>query len=196
MKISRPSHATAVAYLALFVAFGGSAYAVSKVGTDDLQRSAVTSPKIENEAVRSRDIADATIGTREMRFRPLIRSENPGDCDPTSGVPIECARFGIRLEQRGGIIVIASGGQYSVGRPASGVCQVDVGEGGSSTPVRPGESTAVNTDPGATNGFTQAFSVSDLPAGPHSVVMLCSELAGDLRIQPSLGAVALPGATK
>ncbi len=196
MKISRPTHATAVAYLALFVALGGSAYAVSKIGTDDLKRSAVTSAKIENESVRARDIADATIGTRELGFRPLIRSENPGECDPTSRIPIECARFGIRLERSGGILAIASGGQYSVGGPASGQCEISLGEGGNSSPVRPGESTARNTDASATNGFTQTFSASGLRSGPHSVVMLCSEFAGDLRIQPSLGAVALPGADK
>ena len=33
MKFRVPSHATVVAYLALFVAIGGSAYAVSKVGS-------------------------------------------------------------------------------------------------------------------------------------------------------------------
>jgi len=190
MKISRPSHATAVAYLALFVALGGSAYAVSRIGTDDLKRSAVTSAKIENESVRVRDLA------KETGSRPLIRSENPGECDPTSGVPIECARFGIRLERRGGILAIASGGQYSVGGPASGVCQIDLGDGGRSSAVRPGESTTLNTDAVATNGFSQTFSASGLRSGPHSVVMLCSEFGGDLRIQPSLGAVALPGANK
>jgi hypothetical protein len=56
MKIRRPSHATLVAYLALFSALGGGAYAVSKVGTDDLKRNAVTSPKIRDHSVMGRDL--------------------------------------------------------------------------------------------------------------------------------------------
>lgn len=196
MKIRRPSHATAVAYLALFVALGGSAYAVSKVGTNDLKRSAVTSPKIENGSVRGRDLGEATVGTEQLKVRPVVRSESGGECDPTSAVPVECARFGIRLEARGGILAIASGGQYSLGGPATGQCEIRLGEGGSSSPVTPGESATLNTDQGATNGFTQTFSADDLPAGPHSVLMLCSESSGDVRIQPSLAAVALPGATR
>src|SRR4051794_9642076 len=56
MKIRRPSHATVVAYMALFTALGGSAYAVSRVGTEDLKRSAVTSPKIKNHTVVGQDM--------------------------------------------------------------------------------------------------------------------------------------------
>jgi hypothetical protein len=61
MKIRRPSHATVVAYLALFAALGGSAYAVSKIGTGDLKRSAVTSEKIRNHAVRGRDLTPIVV---------------------------------------------------------------------------------------------------------------------------------------
>jgi hypothetical protein len=56
MKTRRPSHATVVAYLALFAALSGSAYAVSKVGTGDLKRGAVTSPKVKNHTLTGEDI--------------------------------------------------------------------------------------------------------------------------------------------
>jgi len=56
MKIRRPSHATVVAYLALFAALGGSAYAASKVGTSELKPNAVTEPKIAKNAVHAGEV--------------------------------------------------------------------------------------------------------------------------------------------
>ena len=56
IPVRRPRHATVVAYLALFIALGGSAYAASKVGTRDLKPNAVTSPKIRNGAIRASDV--------------------------------------------------------------------------------------------------------------------------------------------
>ena len=52
MKLRTPNHATVVAYLALFVAIGGSAYAVSKIG----------SAQIENRSIKGKDVADAALG--------------------------------------------------------------------------------------------------------------------------------------
>ena len=65
MSTRRPSHATVVAYLALFAALGGSAYAISKVGTKDLKRGAVTSAKIRNHDVRGQDLVPIVVHTRQ-----------------------------------------------------------------------------------------------------------------------------------
>jgi hypothetical protein len=67
MRIRRPTHATVVAYLALFVALGGSAIAVTRVGTNDLMRGAVTSSKIKDHAVRGKDLARIVLRA-ERRF--------------------------------------------------------------------------------------------------------------------------------
>ena len=56
MKLRTPSHATVVAYLALFVAIGGSAYAVSKIG----------SAQIENRSIKGKDVADARSSERRQ----------------------------------------------------------------------------------------------------------------------------------
>ena len=50
-SIKMPSPAMVVALVALFVSLGGSAYAVSKVGTNQIKNNAVTTPKIKNNAV-------------------------------------------------------------------------------------------------------------------------------------------------
>jgi len=61
MKLGRPSHGTVVAYLALFVAIGGSAYAANQlpsnsVGTKQLKNNAVKGPKVANGSLTAADI--------------------------------------------------------------------------------------------------------------------------------------------
>ena len=65
-RIRRPSHATIVAYLALFVALGGTGYAAitlpkNSVGAKQLRTGAVTSKDIRDNNIRSRDIRNNTI---------------------------------------------------------------------------------------------------------------------------------------
>lgn len=60
LRSYRPSHATVVAYLALFVALGGSSYAAvtlkkNSVKSRNIAKNAVTSPKVRNGALLSRD---------------------------------------------------------------------------------------------------------------------------------------------
>jgi hypothetical protein len=72
MKLRRPSHATVIAYLALFAALGGSAIAVSKVGSNGLKNGAVTSPKIRNHAVKAKDLTP-------IAFRSQRRNVSAGN---------------------------------------------------------------------------------------------------------------------
>jgi hypothetical protein len=68
--MKRPSHATAVAYLALFIALGGSAYAVTQlpknsVGAKQIKKNAVTTAKVKDRAVtESKIAADAVTGAK------------------------------------------------------------------------------------------------------------------------------------
>jgi hypothetical protein len=85
MKFRRPSHAILVAYLALATAIGGSAYAASKIGTNDLRDSAVTSAKIKNGNVKGEDLK-----------RPVVRvvRDELGAGDPITSrlVRADCKR--------------------------------------------------------------------------------------------------------
>jgi hypothetical protein len=61
------TYANVIATLALFLALGGGAYAVSKlpknsVGTPQLKKNAVRSGKVKNGAVRGPDVNEATLG--------------------------------------------------------------------------------------------------------------------------------------
>jgi len=51
----RPSPATVIALLALFVSLGGSAYAINKIGTNQIRNGAVTKPKLATNIKRKLD---------------------------------------------------------------------------------------------------------------------------------------------
>lgn len=61
MRTRLPSPAMLVALLALVVSLGGTGYAAVKIGTADLAGSAVTSGKIKNKTIKTKDLAPATV---------------------------------------------------------------------------------------------------------------------------------------
>jgi hypothetical protein len=63
-----------VATVALFVALGGTSYAVLHVGSDDVIDNSLRSQDIRNNTLRSRDVRDRTIRERDLR-RNGLRSE-------------------------------------------------------------------------------------------------------------------------
>lgn len=74
--VRRPSPAMIVALLALFVALGGTGYAVTalpknSVGQKQIRKAAVTGPKIKNNTIQSSDIRDATLLGRDLRTGTL-----------------------------------------------------------------------------------------------------------------------------
>jgi hypothetical protein len=65
------TYANAIATIALFVALGGTSYAVTQlprnsVGTQQIRTGAVRSGEIKNGAIRSRDIANRSISLRDV----------------------------------------------------------------------------------------------------------------------------------
>ena len=59
----RITYANVVATLALFLAIGGGAYAVSKVGPGDIKRNAVKSRHVAPNAIRGGDLRESSLGT-------------------------------------------------------------------------------------------------------------------------------------
>jgi hypothetical protein len=66
-RIRRPSHGTVAAYLALFIALGGTAYA--------LERGSVTSREIATGAVKKSEIKSGGVGKAEIRHDAVAPSE-------------------------------------------------------------------------------------------------------------------------
>lgn len=70
-----PSPAMVVAVAALVVALGGSAWAVSKVGTKQLRNSAVTTPKLKNSAVTAAKLKGAAVTAPKIANRAVSASK-------------------------------------------------------------------------------------------------------------------------
>jgi hypothetical protein len=65
--LDRLSYANVVATLALFLALGGSSYAVLNVGSENVANNSLRSQDIRNGTIRSRDIRDRTLRARDLR---------------------------------------------------------------------------------------------------------------------------------
>jgi hypothetical protein len=75
-KISRPRHATIVAYLALLVALSGTAYSVGagSIGSKELKKNAVVSSKIKNGQVKTKDLRDGSVTSTKLgKDQPVLR---------------------------------------------------------------------------------------------------------------------------
>jgi Sulfatase-modifying factor enzyme 1 len=63
----RPHHSTVAAYLALFVALGtGGAYAISKIGANDIKRNAITAKHLRSGSVRTRAIHNQSVSAKKL----------------------------------------------------------------------------------------------------------------------------------
>ena len=73
LRSYRPSHGTVVAYLALFVALGGTSYAVStgSIGSRAIKNNSVRSKDIRNNQVRSRDVRNRTLLSKDFKAGQL-----------------------------------------------------------------------------------------------------------------------------
>ncbi len=70
-RIGPPSPAMVVALVALFVALGGSAFAVSQVGTKQLKKAAVTTAKIRNGAVTNAKLGNGSVTGAKVRANSI-----------------------------------------------------------------------------------------------------------------------------
>ena len=86
----------AIAYLALFVALGGTAYAASlpanSVGTKQLKPNAVTTAKIRNEAISTDKVQDSTLLARDFASGVLL--QGPVGPEGPSGPPGKTGEIG------------------------------------------------------------------------------------------------------
>jgi hypothetical protein len=89
-KPRRPSHATVVAYAALFVALGGTAIAASQIGSKDIKRDAVKSKQIDAAAVRKNEIKDNAVRGEKVKDDTL----SGDDIDEATLTNVDAATLG------------------------------------------------------------------------------------------------------
>jgi hypothetical protein len=196
MRIRRHlSYANVTATLALFVALGGGAYAVTKVDSSDIANDSIRSVDLKDrKAVRGRDVKHDTLTGKQIAnsFARVV-GEEAGDCNPSSTTLVGCARATLVLKERAHILAIATGGQESVGGPANARCEVRIDNEPAPAGANPGEETTDNTSGAATNGFVRTL-VSRDPVAPgrHKVSLACNQLSGNVRIDaPTIAAIAI-----
>ena len=91
-----PSHSTVVAYLALFVALGGTTYAATRIGSKEIKDNSIQSRDIKNRAIALTDISTkARASLRGQRGAQGVAGAPgaPGSQGPAgpSGVPADAA---------------------------------------------------------------------------------------------------------
>jgi hypothetical protein len=74
-RFRAPTHATVVAYLALFVALGGSAYAATKVSSKQIVNNTVRTKDLRNNDVRGKDIRRGTITGSDVKGNTLTGAQ-------------------------------------------------------------------------------------------------------------------------
>jgi hypothetical protein len=95
------------------------------------------------------------------------------------------------------VLLIATGGQESVGGAAEADCRLLVdGEqiSGETTPptLHPGEAASDNTDATATNNFALAAVSDRLAKGGHDFSLSCDQGSGDVKVDnPNIAAVMI-----
>jgi hypothetical protein len=184
----RLSYANVMATVAVFLALGGGAWA--------LARDRIGSGTIKNDSIRSRDINEGSLDA--SAFTGGTSAAGPISCDPTAlGTFIACASAHLRLPHKARVLLIATGGQESVGGAAEADCRLLV-DGqqipGETTPptLHPGEAASDNTDATATNNFAIAAVSDRLAKGGHDFSLSCDQGSGDVKVDnPNIAAVMI-----
>jgi hypothetical protein len=129
--MTRPRHGTVVAYLALFIALGGAAYAVksapkNSVTSKSIKKGAVKSADVKDAGLRGLDVAPDSLGGTEIDEGTLdgVTDSCPSPatvrlgriCAGSDGVKRDyfdaheyCAKLGLRLPSLGEALVLGGG---------------------------------------------------------------------------------------
>jgi hypothetical protein len=74
-RINTSNASLAISLTALFVALGGTAFAVSRIGTSQIKNGAVTSKKLHSAAVRSGKIKGGAVGSTQLADSSVTSSK-------------------------------------------------------------------------------------------------------------------------
>lgn len=106
--MKRPSHATIVAYLALFTALSGTAYAAATIGSREIKNNSIHSRDLRNQTLTGRDINERSLRTspRLYQRRAIAGAFQPG-ANRTAAIAL-CDRGDLAVS---GATTVGLGGQ-------------------------------------------------------------------------------------
>jgi hypothetical protein len=205
MKLrERLTYANVMATIAVFLAVGGGAWAIAgdRIGSRAIKNNSIRSKDIRQHTIRGGDVRPDSLGARQVRELSLDSSAftagtsggGPG-CDPSAiGTYVDCATVDLSLPRRARVLVIATGGEESVGGPAAADCRVEHdGQPIADVDATPGEANTDNTNATATEGFSIARVSGRLRRGHHGFALSCDQQSGDVRIDEPRIAVVMIG---
>ena len=170
------TYSRVVSTVALFVALGGSAYAIG-LGNGDvnsriIKNDTVKSADVKNDGLKGKDILEATLDTAEFT---AARSSGNASCDPEL-IYVSCGSVTLQTPVAGRILAMASGELVPEGPQASGACQLEILGAAQSTLARfPEQGRGMF-------GF-ELSGVSEVVApGSHTIELQCVEAAGELMV--------------
>jgi hypothetical protein len=201
------TYANVVSTVALIVALGmGGAYAVNHVGSRDIKDNSVRSVDLrDGKAVRGADVAPNSLGRRHINEKSLVatqiapvRRSTEVSCELGKEESTPCVEASVRLNRRGRILAIATGGQVTDAEGTEGSeaqCRFWRNGAPASESMFIGEATD-STSSLQGNGFAFTFLSPGLPLDPgeHQIALVCWENDGEITLEGvSLVAVALTG---
>ena len=208
MLRERLTYANVMATVAVFLALGGGAWALTRdrIGSGAIKDNSIRSRDIHKKTIRGRDVARNSLRGGQISEASLDASAftggtsaaGPISCDPTAlGTFIACASAHLRLPHKARVLLIATGGQESVGGAAEADCRLLVDReqiSGETTPptLHPGEVASDNTDATATNNFSLAAVSDRLARGRHDFSLSCDQGSGNVKVDnPNIAAVMI-----
>jgi hypothetical protein len=183
LRLRRPSHATLVAYLALFVALGGSVYAANRINGKRLKPNSVTGRQVKEKSLNASEFLPANGGFSHA-------------CTGPGSTTSRCAHVSLRLHRPSRIIAIANGGWAPAVAPQGSGNQLGCNlEVDGRIPIGPqylyGETSVVNHGPDSTTPFALAgITKVKVTAGTHKVQLFCSS-ESDVVERPTITAFAI-----
>ena len=200
--VSHLSYSRVVSTLALFLALGGGAYALSlgkndvksrhiakgAVKSSDVAQNTLKGADVKQDSLKGSDILESTfdIGQFSAAASTPFDPAGPIRCDPelNSGPPfVPCGQVSLSTPVAGRILAIASG-EFVTGGNGSGRCRLYV-DGVELA------STADHT--GGNSGFAAVGISARLDAGAHVAELRCLENTPDFRVEVGSVSEALVG---
>lgn len=189
LRSNRPSHAIVVAYLALFVALGGSSYAAITITGKNVKNSSLTGSDIKNDSVTGKDVK--SLGTGDVTDHSLVAKDFKAGQLP-AGAPGPKGEKGGTGETgpRGpsdAIVSFGGSGSFPVAGPGTSPAEIDLPAGAEIVFANVVFHNGSTTDPTKVNcglvpgdasqaDFTQALDVarSDLEQAPGAATQTLS----------------------
>jgi hypothetical protein len=197
-ELRRPSHATIVAYLALFVALGGSVYAATKINGRSIKPKSIPGSRLKPNSVTGRQIKESTLNALNFTSMDIAVGE---PCAGPAATTDFCASTTLRLRRASRVVAMANGGWDPVVAPQSGApnhlfCEIRR-DGKSSTfqsgSPSYGETLLENHSDIATSAFAlTGLSKGKVPAGNHKIQLFCDSQTDRVE-RPTILALAISG---